>query len=208
MPGSFHILVIEDHSLFAEALDGVLRQLGPKAEVHHAPSAEDGVTVLQARRFALVLLDLGLPGLKGRGAFDAVKKVAGETPVVILSGQEPSPEVLDLIRAGARGFVSKRAKRDELLAVLRFVLDGGTHVPPSLVGLRSADDEESQLTPRQREVLVLLARGQSNKDIANTLNISEATVRVHVSSVMRILNVENRTQAATSALARRLAESS
>ncbi|MFO0599538.1 MAG: response regulator transcription factor [Myxococcaceae bacterium] len=208
MPGSFHILVIEDHSLFAEALDGVLRQLAPRAEVHHAPSAEDGVTALLARRFALVLLDLGLPGLKGRAAFDAVKKGAGETPVVILSGQEPSPEVLDLIRAGARGFVSKRAKRDELLSVLRFVLDGGTHVPPSLVGVRSAADEESQLTPRQREVLVLLARGQSNKDIANTLNISEATVRVHVSSVMRLLGVENRTQAATSALARRLAESS
>lgn len=204
---SLRILIVEDHSLFAEALEGVLRRISGDARVTLASSAEKALDELKRSAFDLVLLDLGLPGLKGRAAFEAVRAVSGRAAVVIVSGAEPTAETMDLIRNGARGYVHKRATSDELLSVLRFVLDGGTQVPTALLSVSQPSDDAIVLTPRQREVLLLLAQGESNRDIAERLGISEATVRVHVSSVMRVLDVENRTQAATSTYARRLLDS-
>lgn len=204
MPSTLRILLVDDHGLFADALTGVLQRLAAQVSVVTAPSAEDALRALAGAAFDLVLLDLGLPGLRGRAALDAVLPAAGAAPVVVVTGAEPGAEALGLLRAGARGYVPKRASASELVAVLRFVLDGGTHVPQ--VVLTTPAVGEAHLTPRQREVLTLLARGAANKDIADALGISEATVRVHVSSVMRALGVENRTQAATSRLGRALAD--
>ncbi|MFT3713350.1 MAG: response regulator transcription factor [Archangium sp.] len=202
------ILLVDDHGLFADGLSGVLQKLAESVSVITVTSCEDAVDALGAKTtFDLVLLDLGLPGLKGRAAFDAVSKASRGAPIVIVTGATPTAESLGLLRAGARGYVHKRSNTDELLTVLRFVLAGGTHIPPAVLEARPASEQVS-LTPRQREVLTLLARGNSNKDIANDLGISEATVRVHVSSVMRALDVESRTQAATSALARQLVDES
>jgi DNA-binding NarL/FixJ family response regulator len=206
MKSTLRILLVDDHGLFSDALAGVLQQLGERVAVSKATSGEAALDVLaREAAFDLVLLDLGLPGLRGRSAFDAVKSRAGDAAIVIVTGAEPTAEALDLLRAGARGYVHKRSSSDELVSVLRFVLDGGTHIPPAVLKARPGEDQVN-LTPRQREVLALLAKGSSNKDIANALGISEATVRVHVSSVMRALDVENRTQAATSRLGRRLAD--
>lgn len=200
---SFQVLVIEDHALFADALAGVVRQLRPGTEVTIASSAEEASERLRTLRADLVLLDLGLSGAKGRAAFELVTAQARGAPIVVVSAAEPSAEVKGLLEAGARGYVHKRASSDELKAVLRFVLDGGTHVPPALLAVPSPAADG--LTGRQREVLRLLAKGLSNKEIADQLGIAEATVRVHVSTVLRVLGVENRTQAATSPLARQLA---
>lgn len=206
MAPTLRILLVDDHGLFSDALSGVLQGLdaGRKVTVAQAPSCERALEVLVGETFELVLLDLGLPGLRGRAAFDAVRRVSRAAALVVVTGAEPGPEALDLLRAGARGYVHKKVRSDELLSVLRFVLAGGTHIPQVVLSASSAQDVT--LTPRQREVLSLLARGESNKDIANALGISEATVRVHVSSVMRALDVENRTQAATSSLGRQLAD--
>lgn len=205
MAPTLRILLVDDHGLFAEALSGVLERLAARVSIDAAPSAEAALDVLSREPpFDLVLLDLGLPGLRGRAALDAVLGRAGQAPVVVVTGTEPGPEALELLRVGARGYVPKRASAAELVAVLRFVLDGGTHVPQVVLSAPGAG--EAHLTPRQREVLTLLARGAANKDIAQVLGISEATVRVHVSSVMRALGVENRTQAATSRLGRSLAD--
>lgn len=207
MRRSLRILLVDDHTLFSDSLAGVLQRLGEQVEVEQAATCERALEVLgheKAVPFDLVLLDLGLPGLHGTAAFRAIKNVAGDTALVIVTGKEAGPEALELLRAGARGYAHKRVSSDELVSVLRFVLDGGTYIPQ--VVLESPDVGEASLTPRQREVLGLLARGVCNKDIAATLGISAATVRVHVSSVMRALGVENRTQAATSALGRALAD--
>lgn len=206
MRSTLRILVIEDHSLFADALAGVLRRLAGEVSIRAAGSAEVALEELTGDdEFDLVLLDLGLPGLRGRAAFDAVKAHARGAPIVIVSSVEPAAETRDLLRAGARGYVHKRATADELLSVLRFVLEGGTQIPSALLSAPAPQDVA--LTPRQREVLTLLAKGSSNREIADELKISEATVRVHVSSIMRALDVENRTQAATTPYARRLVES-
>jgi DNA-binding NarL/FixJ family response regulator len=205
MPQRLRILIVEDHALVSDALDGVVRQLASSVKVATADSAEAAVVELKKNPGVdLVLLDLGLPGARGRAAFDLVAAHCGKAPVVIVTGAAPTAEALDLLRAGARGYVHKRASVAELVTSLRFVLQGGTIIPPSV--LTAGPGSAVHLTHRQREVLTLLARGAANKDIAQALNIAEATVRVHVASIMRALDVENRTQAATSPLGRQLAD--
>lgn len=196
-------LIVEDHELFGDALGTVLRQLEPGAHVELCKSAEAAVEVLGAQpAFDLVMLDLGLPGRRGAAAFDVVQAAAGAAAIVLVSGAEPGPDVVALIRRGARGFLHKRSTVAELTTALRFIIDGGSFVPPELLSV--AASPEVAFTPRQTEVVRLLAKGASNKDIAEALGCAEATVRVHVSTIMRLLDVENRTQVATSPIARRL----
>lgn len=198
-------LIVEDHELFADALGAVLQRISPALLVETAGSAEAAVDALaRSPGFDLILLDLGLPGRKGRAAWEAVRAASGQAAIVLISATEPTAEVASLLRQGARGFLHKRSTTAELTTALRFILEGGTHVPPSLLAMAPVDDVV--LTPRQTEVLRLLAKGLSNKEIAQALGCAEPTVRVHVSTVMRLLDVENRTQAATSPLARRLAD--
>lgn len=205
MPPALRVLVVDDHPLFADAVSASLAKLARHVTVRVSSSAEAALEEIRSSKaFDLVLLDLALPGLAGQAAFDAIHAAAPAVPVVIVSASEPSGRVHAMLKGGARGFVQKRATAGELVAILRFVLAGGTHVPPEILGLRSASADGIVLTPRQREVLALLAAGRSNREIADALGISEGTVRVHVSSVMRVLDVENRTQAATSDYARRL----
>lgn len=195
------VLIVEDHELFADALGGVLRKLEGGAEVVARPSAEAAVEALGTLPpFDLVMLDLGLPGRRGSAAFDVVQAAAGGAAIVLVSGAEPGADVVALIRRGARGFLHKRSTVAELTTALRFILDGGSFVPPELLSVSASP--EVTFTPRQ--VVRLLAKGASNKDIAEALGCAEATVRVHVSTIMRLLDVENRTQVATSPIARRL----
>lgn len=202
---SVRVLIVDDHELFAEALGGVVRKLEPGSVVVTAASAEAGLEALTGPAFDLVLLDLGLPGVRGPAAFDAVIAKAGSAPIVVVSGSEPTLDVAALLKKGARGFLHKRSSSAELALALRYVLDGGTHVPAALLDMPRLPDDLA-LTPRQTEVLSLIAKGATNKDIADALGCAEATVRVHVSTVLRLLNVENRTQAATSPIAQRLLE--
>lgn len=195
------VLIVEDHELFARALETVIAKLAPGAAVTLVASAELAAEALK-EPFELVLLDLGLPGRRGVAAFDLLQATATRAAIVLVSGAEPGPEIVTMIQRGARGFIHKRASVSELTTTLRFIVDGGTHVPPELLAIEAPS--QIAFTPRQTEVLRLLAKGSSNKEIADELGCAEATVRVHVSTIMRLLDVENRTQVATSAAARRM----
>lgn len=197
------VLIVEDHELFARALETVIAALAPGAAVTRVTSAEAAVEVLKGPdTFELVLLDLGLPCRRGGAAFELIQATSTRAAIVLVSGAEPGAEVVAMLKAGARGFIHKRSSAAELSSTLRFIVDGGTHVPPSLLAVEASPS--IAFTPRQTEVLALLVRGSSNKEIADRLGCAEATVRVHVSTIMRLLDVENRTQVATSAVARRL----
>jgi len=193
------ILLADDHALFREGVKQLLARLHPHVLVIEAAN---GAEVLHAARaqqdFDLVLLDLAMPGVDGFTGLAAFRTHAPSTPVVVLSASEDAADVRAALDGGASGFISKSSSSEVILGALRLVLAGGVYVPPTLLGGHNAVAAKADidaLTPRQRDVLALLAQGLSNKKIGDTLGLSEATVKQHVSAVLKTLNVANRMQA-------------
>lgn len=200
------ILVVDDHPLFRSGIAGVIAELAAAVETTEASSCEKALGLLAAgREFALILLDLNLPGMDGMTGLARLRDAAPATPVVVLSATEDSRKIKQAIAAGAKGYVPKSAGRDILLNALRLVLSGGVYLPINIMESPApAATAAEQLTPRQREVLQWLVRGKSNKEIADLLGMAENTVRVHVAAIFRYLDVKNRTQAGYAATRRGL----
>ena len=198
------ILVADDHALVREGLVHILRELDPAAEIIEADSAAAvHVALVGGAGFDLALLDLFMPGVEGFDLFTDVCDRFPELPVVVLSASEEPAHVRKAIDCGASGYVPKSSGREVMLNALRLVLAGGLYLPP--VTLAGGADEApapaaahlllGSLTPRQREVLRLLGAGLSNKEIARQLGLSENTVKIHVTAILRSLQVSNRTAA-------------
>jgi DNA-binding NarL/FixJ family response regulator len=198
------ILMVDDHPLFRSGIAGVIADLAATVETTEASSCEKALGLLAAgREFALILLDLNLPGMDGMTGLARLRDAAPATPVVVLSATEDSRKIKQAIAAGAKGYVPKSAGRDILLNALRLVLSGGVYLPINIMESPAPASTE-QLTPRQREVLQWLVRGKSNKEIADLLGMAENTVRVHVAAILRYLDVKNRTEAGYAATRRGL----
>jgi DNA-binding NarL/FixJ family response regulator len=202
------ILVIDDHPLVSDALRHLARSLGPGTEVLSAAHCEAGFEIAVAHAdLDLVLLDLHLPGLAGVPAVKEWRRRFPAVPVVVVSATEEQPSVLAAIAAGAAGFIPKSSPSEVLLSALNLVLSGGRYVPPQAIGppppRRRRETVPSidnlGLTPRQLEVLRLIAQGKPNKLICRELGLAERTVKAHLSAVFRALQVTSRTQAALAA---------
>ncbi len=208
------ILLVEDHPLF---LDGVRRYLGEVAESYELVIAESAAAthqIITSRAdIDIALVDLGLPDACGFELLTSIREQLPSVPVVVLSGSTSNTDIRRAFHAGAKGYITKDTRPDIMLSALRLVMTGGTYVPPQLVaesaesGASAEADEFSmaqhrlrRLTERQQEVLRLLVAERSNKDIANEIGCSHATVKVHVTAVLKTLGVPNRMGAA--ALAR------
>lgn len=213
------ILLVDDHTLFREALLHVLKQFDSTAVVIEAATAREAIRMAaHYHDLDLILLDLALPGLNGLSALPELHELTPTTPLVILSASEDSIDVRQALEAGALGYIPKSSSSHEMITALRLVLAGEVYVPPvmlaALEGLEAtsvqvtaASVEEGGidgLTPRQLEVLRLMAQGLSNKGICKRLNVAEGTVKLHVTAVMRALNTCNRTQAVIEATRRGL----
>ncbi len=205
------ILVVDDHPLILGALATLLPQLGSGIVVRAAAHAEEAVAILDSEPdVALVLLDLGLPGARGQDVLaDFLLDYPG-VPIVILSATDDDATVNAALAAGARGFIAKTASAPVLLEALRQAIAGAVcragdrAVPDAAIGGPGARPGAlvPGLTARQGDVLRLIAQGKPNKVICRDLRLSEGTVKVHVSAVLRALNVASRTQAVAE-LARR-----
>jgi len=191
-------LIVDDHSLLRDGLAALLRQLGPDTEVL---AAGDGAAALQiAERetnLDAVILDLAMPDMDGVVALDAFGARWPDLPVIVLSASESAADVRRAMASGALGYVPKSASPQTLLAAIKMVLAGELYVPPLLL-----DDEESaarasstKLTPRQIDVLACMCKGLSNKSAAAQLDMSEKTVKAHVTAILRALGATNRMQA-------------
>ena len=197
-PGTMRVLVADDHPLYSDALCAVVPQALPGAQVGTAASQEE---VLRAARstppYDLVLLDLNLPGALGLSCLHALKEIAPGSAIVMVSAMDDPKVMQDCIMAGASAFIPKSTPGQVLIHALKVVAAGGTYLPSGVVAsLRgAASGLASELTSRQRRVLELLASGLSNKRIARELDITEITVKAHVSAIFRKLGVTNRTQA-------------
>ncbi|WP_010185907.1 LuxR C-terminal-related transcriptional regulator [Sphingomonas sp. PAMC 26605] len=195
-----HALVADDHPLTREGLALAIRAAAPGIALDNAGSIEEAERAVAARKsgYRLVLLDFILPDARGFSGFLKLQHLLAATPIVVVSARE-DPVIVEAARAlGAAAFVSKSAPLDTLAATLRRVLAGQAVFPPQATGstaARSVRDRIATLSSAQLRVLLALADGRLNKQIADSLDITEATVKAHLTVIFRKLAVDNRAQA-------------
>lgn len=198
------ILVVDDHALIREGLRQVLKGLEPDVQVLEAAHCARAFELASLHTdLDLVLLDYHLPDMNGLAALQIFGQHHPELPIVMLSGSVNPRVMRQVLANGAAGFLTKSGLSEELLPVLRRVLDGEIYLPPELAQPASAKTEPAplalQLTPRQEDVLCLLMDGQTNKDISRSLQLSEETVKNHVTAILRCFAVRTRVQAVLAA---------
>ena len=197
------LLIADDHPLFREALRGVALRLLPEAEIREADNADALYALVEAEPDAdLLLLDLNMPGVHGFSALVHLRAAHPQLPVAMVSARE-EPEVMRrALDHGAMGFIPKSSDAATLATALQQVLDGERWVPDAALSAAPiADDERAiaarvrELTPQQFRVLQMLGTGLLNKQIGYELGVSEATIKAHMSAILRKLGANNRTQA-------------
>ena len=207
------VFLVDDHHLFRS---GVRAELGDQVEVvGDASEVDAAIEMIGERRPDVVLIDVHMPGGGGRAVIEAVAPVHPEVRFLALSVSDAAEDVIAVIRAGARGYVTKTISGPELADAIRRVSEGDAVFSPRLAGFvldafadqpsgQPVDPELDQLTAREREVLRLIARGYAYKEIARQLSISVKTVETHVSAVLRKLQLSNRYELSRWAADRRL----
>lgn len=198
------ILIADDHALFRQGMTYILSEMNPDVRILQAATSNQAIQVAENDpNIALILMDLWMPDMDGIDAMRVIQIKAPTIPVVILTASESLLDMKQALDAGAMGYVAKSVTASIMTSAIKLVLSGGIYIPPALVyGSSQTGMKESahiKLTPRQTEVLRLLLDGQSNKQAARFLNLSEATVKAHISAIFKVLNVNNRTQAALAA---------
>lgn len=197
------IVIVDDHPLFRGALRQALSTAISGVEILEAGSLDELSTTLeQTKDVDLVLLDLAMPGVQGLSGLLLLRAQSPEIPVVVVSASEDPGTIRRALEFGASGYVPKSLPVDKIRAAIRHILDGGVWSPPDIPLDKGADQETrdlatrlSTLTPQQVRVLMMLGEGLLNKQIAYKLNVSEATIKAHVSAILQKLGVDSRTQA-------------
>jgi DNA-binding NarL/FixJ family response regulator len=206
------VFIVDDHLLF---LSGVRAELSDRVDlVGEASNVEDAIGAIRAAKPDVVLVDVHMPGGGGKAVIEAVAETHPDVKFLALSVSDAAEDVIALIRAGARGYVTKTISPDELTDAIRRINDGDAVFSPRLAGFvldafageidLPSDPEIDQLTVREKEVLRLIARGYTYKEVAKRLSISVKTVETHVSAVLRKLQLSNRHELTRWASDRRL----
>ena len=202
-----NILIVDDHPLFRHALIQAVRYSLPQAQISETAAVNEFYERLEnGPEPDLVLLDLNLPGASGFSALVHVRTQYPALPIIVVSAHEDASIIQRAIAHGAMGYIPKSAHPSHIGEAIRQVLDGDIWLPPNLPAAnmnfdpRAADETAlaeriQSLTPQQFRVLMMVAEGLLNKQIAYELDVSEATIKAHVTAIFRKLGVQNRTQA-------------
>ncbi|MGD9946513.1 MAG: response regulator [Burkholderiaceae bacterium] len=197
------LLIADDHPLFREALRGVVSRMMPDAALHEANDAAGLYAMVDAQPDAdLLLLDLNIPGAQGFSVLVHLRAQHPQLPIVMVSAREESTVMRRALDHGAMGFIPKSSDADTLVSALRHVLDGECWIPDGVAPSSPVSEDEHdiaacirELTPQQFRVLQMLGSGLLNKQIGYELGVSEATVKAHVTAILRKLGAGNRMQA-------------
>ncbi|VAW13456.1 Transcriptional regulator, LuxR family [hydrothermal vent metagenome] len=207
MADHYRFVIADDHPLFRGALIQATEAIAEKLDIVEAATFAETVAAVQAHGDTdLILLDLSMPGIQGFSGLLYLRAQFPGVPVVVVSATEDAAIIRRSMDFGASGYIPKSVGAEQMRAAIKAVLDGAVWTPPDL-DLEQADDGEaahmaarlSTLTPQQVRVLMMLSRGLLNKQIAYELDVSEATVKAHVSAILQKLGVESRTQAVIAA---------
>ena len=199
-------LIADDHPLFREALIHVLGKMFTDLACTEVCSVEEALVAVSDDDYALILLDLYLPGVEGFSGLVSLRNRTPATPIVVVSAFDSAESVRQAMRLGAAGFLPKSSPKEIMASAIRLILSGGTYLPPEVLSdaqphprADQPDDDFCCLTRRQMMVLELLAEGKSNKEIARELDISQITAKAHISAILRKLRVSSRAQAIVAA---------
>ena len=209
------ILIADDHVLVREGMRHSLSDLAKDIEILEADDAESVLNTIGSQPdLDVAIIDLIMPGANGFELLNKICEKFPDVPVVLMSASEDPDHMRKVIDYGASGYIPKSASRDVMLSAVKLVLSGGVYIPPAMLqppgegagtamglnsellgGVKPKTALPPELTSRQLDVLLMLGQGKSNKEIARDLGLSENTVKIHVTAILKILNVSNRTQA-------------
>ncbi|WP_339781580.1 response regulator transcription factor [uncultured Thalassospira sp.] len=210
MAKNMNILLADDHDLVRDGITSFLQTAAPDVTVAQAKDFAEALAIVNGdQTIDLTILDLNMPGMNGLSGLTVMRQKCPDVPVVILSGSVKRSDVLNALEHGASGYLPKTLSGKSLINALRLVMSGEKYIPSALLeddggtirpgeidldGLEP-DNPLRQLTNREREVLALLTKGLSNKEIAKQLSVREITVKVHLTGIFKKLGAANRTQA-------------
>lgn len=206
---AIRILLVDDHQLFREGLRRILELECDMTIIGEAANGIEAMTSVARLRPDVVLMDINMPECNGVEATKRIKQSVPDLAILVLTIHDDSEYLFEVLRAGACGYLLKDVEPARLIEAIRTVAKGGSVVNPAMTGrlihefgrlYRVHEEEEQLLSAREQEVLDLMAEGLGNKDIAQQLYISEKTVKNHVSSILRKLDVADRVQAVVQAV--------
>ena len=202
MSEKIRILIVEDHAIVRQGMFALLSTIEDFEVVAQAPDGEQALRLYTAHQPNVTLMDLRMPGI---GGVETIGRIRGEHPearIIVLTTFDGDEDIYRALQAGARGYLLKGMDLDELVDAIRAVHRGKSRIPPRVAERLAERLAGPALTERETGVLRLIVAGNSNKEIAAALFISEATVKTHINNLLGKLGVSDRTQAATMALQR------
>ena len=208
MKEKIRVLIVDDHTLFRSGIKSLLQRHEEFEVVDEAGDGLEGIKRAKSLQPDIVLLDLHMPGISGK---EAVKLIVEEVPgtnVLMLTVSEDADDLIDTLRAGATGYLLKNIDTESLVDAIRRAANGESVVSPQMTAklvqgvrgqpkaVQAAASDHEKLSPREREILACLARGESNKEIARDLDLAESTVKIHIQNIFKKLHLTSRVQAA------------
>jgi two-component system NarL family response regulator len=194
-PSRARVLVVDDHSLLRTGVANIINHEPGFEVVAEAANGTEGVAAFLEHHPDVVLMDLRMPEMEGVEAVRRIREADPQARVIVLTTYDADEDIARALQAGAKAYILKDISADALVACIRDVLAGKTYLAPSAAAKLAERVTQVQLTPRELSALRLLASGQSNKEIATSLNISERTVKTHLAHLFEKLGVTSRTEA-------------
>ncbi len=208
MSQPLRLLLADDHPIVRDGISAIVESQSDMEVVGEAEDGEEAVELAERFKPDVVLMDLRMPRMTGVEAIRQIKSRLPRTQILILTTYDNDESILEGLQAGAQGYLLKDSSRQDLLGAIRATARGQSLLPPSVAGRLISRLQSGatalELSPRELEVLRLMADGKRNREIGEALFLSEKTIKAHVSSILRKLNAEDRTEAVTIGLRRGL----